>query len=106
MKKIYQNVFLYGLNLSYILYFFVIIGFTSYAPEYLSNLNIFLKTYIGVLLLYFYNPITYKENRFGDFDRRLVFSAGIFLLFSTTLVSGIQEYIQNNGIKILINPNV
>lgn len=94
MNKIYQNLLLYGLNFSYILYFFVLLGITSFAPIYLSKLKTFLKIYIALLLIYFYNPITYKQKQFSDFDRKLVFSAGIFLLLSTTLLTGLEEYIK------------
>ena len=71
------------------------------APEYLSYLRNFLKIYIGLLLIYFYNPIMYKEKKFTSFDRNLVFSAGIFLLLSTTLLSGIEEYIKENGLNLI-----
>ena len=100
MYKLYQNIFLYGLNLSYVLYFLAFLGITSFAPEYLSHLRIFLKIYIALLLIYFYNPIVYKKKKFTDFDRRLAFSAGIFLLLSTTLVDGLEEYIKEKGLLI------
>ena len=101
INKMYQKIFLYGLNLSYILYFIALLGITSFAPEYLSYLKFFLKIYIGLLLIYFYNPIIYKEKKFTDFDRKLVFSAGIFLLLSTTIVSGIEKYIQETSKKVI-----
>lgn len=101
MNKFYENLFLYGLKLSYVLYFLAILGISSLAPKYLSNLRIILKIYIALLLIYFYNPITYKEKKFTDFDRQLAFSAGIFLLLSTTLVDGIEEYFKKKGMKVI-----
>ena len=101
MNKIYQKLFLYGLNLSYVLYLFVVLGITSVAPQYLSYLRTFLKIYIGLILVYFYNPFTYKEKNFTIFDRKLVFSAGIFLLLSTTLLAGAEEYIKNETRKFI-----
>ena len=101
MNKLYENLFLYGLNFSYVLYFLAFLGISSLAPEYLSGLRIILKIYIALLLIYFYNPITYKEKKFTDFDRRLAFSAGIFLLLSTTLVDGIEEYLKKKGMKVI-----
>ena len=95
MNKIYQDIFLYGLNFSYILYFLAMLGITSLAPEYLSQLRIFLKIYVALLLIYFYNPVTYKEKKFTDFDRKLAFSAGIFLLLSTTIVDTIELFLKN-----------
>jgi hypothetical protein len=101
MYKIYQNIFLYGLNASYVLYFLAILGAGSLAPEYLSTLRGFLKIYIGLLLVGLYNPITYKDRKFTDIDRKMGFSAGVFLLLSTTLVSSIEAYLiekTNNAI--------
>ncbi len=95
MNKLYQNILLYGLNISYILYFIAMLGLSSLAPQYLSYLRIFLKIYIALLLIYFYNPISYKKKNFTDFDRKLVFSAGIFLLLSTTIVNSIEIYLQD-----------
>lgn len=97
----YQKIFLYGLNLSYILYFIAVLGISSFAPKYLSYLKIFLKIYVGLLLVYFYNPIIYKDKKFTDFDRRLVFSAGVFLLLSTTLVNGIEKYIKKTSKEVI-----
>jgi hypothetical protein len=101
MYKIYQNVFLYGLNVSYILYFLAIIGVGSLAPQYLSVLRRFLKIYVGLLLIGLYNPFTYKDRKFTDIDRKLVFSAGIFLLLSTTLVSSLEVYIKDEGKNLI-----
>lgn len=95
MNKVYKDIFLYGLNFSYVLYFLAMLGISSLAPQYLSNLRIFLKIYVALLLIYFYNPITYKEKKFTDFDRKLAFSAGIFLLLSTTIVDSIELFLKN-----------
>ena len=100
MNKIYQDIFLYGLNFSYILYFLAMLGITSLAPEYLSQLRIFLKIYVALLLIYFYNPVTYKEKKFTDFDRKLAFSAGIFLLLSTTIVDSIEIFLKDKSTLI------
>ena len=95
MNKVYKDIFLYGLNFSYVLYFLAMLGISSLAPQYLSNLRIFLKIYVALLLIYFYNPITYKEKKFTNFDRKLAFSAGIFLLLSTTIVDSIELFLKN-----------
>ena len=95
MNKVYQDIFLYGLNFSYVLYFLAMLGISSLAPQYLSHLRIILKIYVAILLIYFYNPITYKEKKFTDFDRKLAFSAGIFLLLSTTIVDSIELFLKD-----------
>jgi len=106
MNDVYKKIFLYGINASYILYFIVLFGIGGYAPEYLSYLRSFLKIYIAILLIILYNPYTFKKKKeFGEFDRKLVFSSAIFLLLSTTAISGVEEYFRQQSqqfVKILV----
>ena len=53
------------------------------------------------MLVIRYNPITYKGRDFGEFDRRLVFSSGIFLLLSTALIGSIEKYLQNKTTELI-----
>ena len=103
MNKIYENIFVYGMNISYILYIVVLFGITGYAPEYLDYLKNFLKIYVAIILIVLYNPLTYKNRKFSDFDRKVVFSAGIFLLLTSTLISGVEHLIVENSKKIIQN---
>ena len=52
IKNIYQTIFLYSINTSYILYFIVLFGIGGYAPQYLEYLRVFLKVYIALLLIF------------------------------------------------------
>jgi hypothetical protein len=97
MNKIYEQVFLYSINVSYFLYIIILLGVGGFAPEYLDHLKTFLRIYIGLLLFINFNPITYKEKKFGEFDRKLVFSSSVFLLLSSTLISGIENYLQETS---------
>ena len=94
MTKLSETIFLYSLNASFLLYIIVLFGVGCYAPQYLESLKSFLRIYIGLVLFITYNPYTYKQKQFGEFDRQLVFSSGIFLLLSSTLISSIESYIQ------------
>ena len=94
MTKLSERLFLYSLNVSFALYIIVLFGVGGYAPQYLEALKSFLRIYIGMLLVISYNPYTYNNHKFGEFDRQLVFSSGIFLLLSSTLISSIESYIQ------------
>lgn len=93
MIKLYQNVFLYGLYFSYILYFIVLFGLIGYAPQYLDYLRTLLKLYVSLILIVLYSPLFYKKRKFEQFDRNIVLSCAIFLLLSTSLTQGIDEYI-------------
>tara|TARA_Y100000389_G_scaffold204645_1_gene258556 strand:+ start:6336 stop:6653 length:318 start_codon:yes stop_codon:yes gene_type:complete len=101
MKKIYQEIFIIGTNLTYVLYIFALFSISSYAPKYLDMLKTFLKYYISILLIILFNPITGKK-QFGDFERRIAYSAGIFLLLSSALLGSIESTIQQES-KEFIN---
>jgi uncharacterized membrane protein (DUF485 family) len=103
MTKLSERIFLYSLNASFILYIIVLLGVGGYAPQYLETLKSFLRIYIGLLLVINYNPYTYTERKFGEFDRQLVFSSGIFLLLTSTIISSIESYIQYNAKNIISN---
>ena len=81
--KIYETIFVYGQYLLYILYFLTAFGLWTHAPEYLELLEYFLQIFIGVLLIVLNNPFT--KHNYGPIDKKLAFSAGFFLLASTTL---------------------
>ncbi len=105
IKKVNQLFFLYSLRASFLLYIIVLLGVGGFAPQYLEQLKSFLRKYIGSLLVIYYNPITYSERKFGEFDRQLVFSSGVFLLLSSTIIGSIESYLQNNA-KLIINNNI
>jgi hypothetical protein len=100
-RKFSELVFLYLINISFVLYIIVLLGVGGFAPKYFHYLKTFLQIYIGILLVIRYNPITYKGRDFGEFDRQLVFSSGIFLLLSTALIGSIQKYLQNKTTELI-----
>ena len=69
----------------------------KFAPKYLDPVRSFLTLYIGGLLFVRYNPVTYKDRNFREFDRRLIFTCSIFLLLSTALITGIRRRIEQKA---------
>ena len=105
INKVNELFFLYSLRASFILYIVVLLGIGGFAPQYLEQLKSFLRIYVGSLLVLYYNPITYNERKFGEFDRQLVFSSGIFLLLSSTVIASIESYLQHNA-KVIISTSI
>lgn len=105
INKVNELFFLYSLRASFILYIIVLLGIGGFAPQYLEQLKSFLRIYVGSLLVLYYNPITYSERKFGEFDRQLVFSSGIFLLLSSTVIASIESYLQHNA-KLIISTSI
>ena len=103
IRKVNEIFFLYSLRASFLLYIIVLLGVGGFAPQYLEYLKSFLRIYIGSLLVIYYNPITYNERKFGEFDRQLVFSSGVFLLLSSTIIGSIESYLQSNAKMVISN---
>lgn len=95
MNKFYETIFFYLINISFILYILVFLGFGGIAPQYLEYLQYSLKLFVSIVLIILYNPISYKEKKFNDFDRQIVFTSGIFLFLSTTLLDSFEKYLKN-----------
>ena len=96
MPEIYETIFTYALYGSYILYIIVLFGITTLAPEYLNTLRNFIKIYISLILIIKFNPFIKYNKYLSEFDKKLVFSAGIYLLFTTSII----EIIETNIDKI------
>ena len=95
MNKFYETIFFYLINISFILYIFVFLGVGGFAPQYLEYLQYGLKIFVSIILIILYNPITYREKKFNEFDRQIVFTSGMFLLLSTTLFDSFEKYLKN-----------
>jgi hypothetical protein len=78
---------------SYLLYILIIFGLSYSAPKYLSLLNVYLPIYVSAFLLFRFNP--WRELSFTEFDRQIVFQAGIFLLLTTSISTVLDNYFIN-----------
>tara|TARA_B100001057_G_C22672325_1_gene880366 strand:+ start:256 stop:600 length:345 start_codon:yes stop_codon:yes gene_type:complete len=92
----HQKLYIYGTIISSILFFVSIMGISYVDPKYISSLHTILKIYVAFILLIHFNPfIEYKKSGSQqNFDRKIAFSAGIFLLLTTTIVTSIEYYIR------------
>jgi hypothetical protein len=70
--------------ISYILYGISIIGLSRNAPTYIQTLDSYVKIYICLFLIYRFNPLRNKIE-FTELDRKIVFSAGLFILTTTAI---------------------
>ena len=69
---------------SYLLLLASFLGWSSSASAYLVTIDYYIKIYICLFLLFRFNPFT-KITTFTELDRKIVFSAGLFILTTTTL---------------------
>lgn len=82
---------------SYVLYILVLLGVSYSAPKYLYLINVYLPIYVSVFLLIRFNP--WRALSFTDFDRQIVFQAGVFLLLTTSISALLDKYFFNPAKK-------
>jgi hypothetical protein len=63
---------------SIVLYIVVALGVWSRAPQYLEDLQYYVKIYVALFLIYRFNP--FRNIKFTNLDRKIAFSAGVFLV--------------------------
>ena len=95
LTTVQNNMFDLFRALTWLLYFLILFGITATAPEYLDDLNYYIKIYVSLFLIYRFNP--FRTVKYTELDVKITFAAGIFLLFTTTIGSLIKSYI--NDIK-------
>ncbi len=94
MSPLHETIYTYTLYASYILYAIVLFGITKFAPQYLEYLKNFIKIYISLLLIIKFNPFAKSGKHLSDFDRKVVFSAGIYLLLTTSIISIVEVVLE------------
>ena len=87
LHKIQENIFDFTFLIIYILYFAIALGLSATAPKYLSFLDYYVKIYVSLFLIWRFNP--FRHVKFTSFDKKIVFNAGIFVLFATTSINEI-----------------
>lgn len=70
--------------ISYLLILVSLLGISQNALKYLVTVTDYIKIYICLFLIWRFNPIRTKYE-FTDLDRKIAFSAGMFILSTTTL---------------------
>lgn len=73
-------------NIFFVLYF---LGFLKNKNTLVETISFFLKIFIGLFLALKFNPFysfTNHGNKFTNLDRRIVFSAGMYILIINSIV--------------------
>ena len=87
MNKILERVNLFLKYFSYLFYTIIIasyIGIGIVVPSIMITVNSYLKVAIGLFLVYRFNSYQ-GDITFNELDRRVAFSAGMFILTTTVL---------------------
>jgi hypothetical protein len=78
--------------LTFFLYFIIVLGISVNAPEYLNKLQYYVKVYIGLFLVWRFNP--FRRVKFTRLDAKIAFNAGIFLMATTAFDSVVFYYLK------------
>lgn len=73
-------------------YIALAVGALSNEPKILSIIDYWIKVFVGLFLLYRFNP--YVHIKFTEFDRKVVFSAGMFMFVTTIVNTYLRTYVQ------------
>jgi hypothetical protein len=87
------NIFIY---ITYALIIVSALGLSESAPKYLKILDYYVRIYICIFLIWRFNPLR-SSYQFTDLDRKIAFSAGVFILTTTALntyLNDIKDYIK------------
>ena len=92
MSKLQEKLFYVSVILSYLLYGLTLFGLYKKAPKYLYTLNMAMRIYVSLFLIIRFNP--YVKNSFTEFDRKIAYTSGIFLLLTTTATDIVMNYVK------------
>ena len=81
--KLYENTYLYMTYLFYVLYVLTMFGLWNNSNKYLVIVKYTLQILIGIILVIMNNP--FSKHKCTKTDKQIAFSAGIFVLTSTSL---------------------
>ena len=79
--------------ITWFLYIVIALGISANAPEYLDDLQFYVKLYVSSFLIWRFNP--FRRVKFTGLDARIAFSAGIFLLATTIINSALKRYLED-----------
>ena len=86
-----ETVFTYTVLLLNVAYVGLALGLLSKKPEVLDKIDYAVKVFISVFLVWRFNPLF--PAKFTEFDRKVVFSAGMFLLTVTIVNVFLKTYV-------------
>lgn len=90
--KIQTVMFNYSIMIVYILVALTYFGVFASAPQYLDILHSAIKMYISLFLILRFN--IWSNVEFTPLDKRIAYSAGVYLFTSTILMSILVKYLE------------
>lgn len=101
----YHKLYDYIIYTFYLLFILTFTGIYKINPDYLNILNQIIIYLVCIILLINFNPLfdankDYSDNKKNEFNRKIAFSAGIYLLLTTSFINYLLSFIPSQLIKI------
>jgi hypothetical protein len=87
LQEFFFNIFII---ISYILILISFLGLSDDANKYLDNIDYYVRIYICLFLIWRFNPFR-KIDEFTNLDRKIAFSAGLFILTTSALKNYLDD---------------
>lgn len=83
-----------------------IIGFFQSKPVYMIQFNFFVKIILALFLIYRFNNYRKLKIEFTELDRKVCFSAGIYIILISflDLINHYTDYIRSNIVLPITSP--
>ena len=91
LHRFQNNAYSILVYITWILYIAIALGLSANAPQYLDDLQYYIKLYVSLFLIFRFNP--FRRVKFTGLDAKIAFSAGIFLLSTTAINNVLQTYL-------------
>lgn len=90
----HKKAYTIALYVSYVLFAIAFTGVITLDPIYLGALDTVLKYYVSVFLMVRFNPWAKRsvDKEAREFDRRIAFAGGVFLLLTTAAAGVLRHY--------------
>lgn len=93
-EKFQMNAFITITAITYILYFGSFLGLLSpNTSQYITTIHKYMEIYVSLFLVYRFNPFRINKT-FSKLDRKIAFTAGTFLLMTSTIGLYIKQYLK------------
>ena len=89
--NLHTSAYLWTIFIIHLIYAVVLVGLVEAEPHYLTTIEYYVKVYVSIFLIWRFNPY-YHTRQFTDTDRRIVFSAAIFIVTTSVLKHVIDRY--------------
>jgi hypothetical protein len=89
----FQNrAFDFVVYITWFLYIIIALGLSANAPQYLDDLQYYVKIYISLFLIWRFN--SFRNINLTYLDRKIALSAGVFLLATTAVEGFLNNYLE------------